>query len=192
MTLTGVTPLFPNSTDDIPELLDPYLLAKTVKGPYGVRQALNLSQSQMGQVLGQYIQRKPPTKSAICDWEAIERGRKRASKYAMTPATREAYRALVAEVVLKASGERMRLKVMRLGPRRWKFAVTSDCVDCGKAFILKHARAVRCARCLSKRRKKIYGRKPIKSNRSGNAGHAGKNDRRSTSGASHRNKSGKR
>lgn len=147
-------PSFPNSLEEFSKHFDAYKAVKSIRGPLSLRQALvwgkgqAVSQAGIGRLLAPYAGHTF-TRSTVSLWERGERGQRLPAKYAMTAATRDAYRELLGAVVALASKGRLRLRA-KMGPRAWSFAVVADCRSCGRPFTLKQSRQVNCPRCKGK------------------------------------------
>lgn len=121
-----------------------------VHGPRTLRQRLGLSESQMARVLSLFTPLGHQyTRQSIAHWERIERGVRQPQRYAMTDNPRCAYDQLVYCLVEATQRRPWRVRA-KLGARRWRFELESDCVQCGRPFIVQHGRARRCRRCLSR------------------------------------------
>lgn len=122
-------------------------MVKSIIGPLSLRTALGLSQSQMGRLLAHFTGKGTYSQPTISNWERPERGVRMPAALEMTDVARVAYRSLLAEVVRQASDGRYHLRA-EMGRRRWRFALDTDCVVCGRPFVIQRTGAVRCPRCV--------------------------------------------
>lgn len=143
---------FPIILDEISKTFGLKSALRGIQGPLTYRQAMGVSAKTLGQWLAYYTERKAPTPNALYVWERVERGVSLPHKYAMTPRTRQAYRQLLADVIERAGAGRYRLRA-RMGPRRWRFQLEADCVQCARPFVLTRAGQVRCRRCIRRNAK---------------------------------------
>lgn len=143
---------FPNSLEDISKHFALFQPLKRITGPLSYRDAVGVSQSKLGELLAHYTGGREYQRAIISIWERVERGVRLPAKYAMTARTRQAYRQLLADVIERAGAGRYRLRA-RMGPRRWRFQLEADCVQCARPFVLSRAGQVRCRRCIRRNAK---------------------------------------
>ena len=96
----------------------------------------------MGNELASYNGGKRWGRSAICNWERVERGEPMPKKLWMSDHARAAYRGLVVNLA-EAQGLQVRAK---LGPRVWRFEILCQCRTCEKWFVMDRPGVVNCKR----------------------------------------------
>lgn len=140
---------FPKGLDDISKCFGLTQTLVRIKGPRSLRLALEVSQPELGRLLGFYLGGHAYSAATIATWERIERQVRLPERYAMTDKTRGGYRQLLADVIELAGSGRFRLRA-RMGPRVWRFGLERDCGQCGRPFIMRRSDAVRCRRCVGR------------------------------------------
>jgi hypothetical protein len=154
MTQTEVSEsTFPNGLEAISKHIGLLQTLKRCSGPRAFREALEVSQNEMGLLLGHYAACKSYSKSTIATWERIERSVRMPAKYAMTDAARLAYRLLMADVVTIAGEGRYQLKA-KMGKRRWSFGLLAVCAQCGEWFPVRRITDKHCRRHVRRKAKR--------------------------------------
>lgn len=101
--------------------------AKRMNHPCAVRIGINLTPTQMAEILMQFVPDKdrphrPWSRKAIWQWEKAHCGRYSMARYGVSAKAREAYRALIITVIEQSSGGRLTARVAMTGQhaRKWK------------------------------------------------------------------------
>lgn len=144
---------FPNSLEAISKHFALFQPLKRIRGPLTLREALGVSQAEVGKLLAHYTGGREYVRSTVSLWERVERGVRLPAKYAMNDRAREAYRLLMRDVVELAGEGRYQIRAT-MGARRWRFELLATCSNCEKWFAVKRAGQVRCARCIANGRRK--------------------------------------
>src|SRR5690242_19280502 len=102
----------PKNVAEISKTFSPTSTAlRAITGPASLREALGLSQAEIGRLLGARVSDKAGAynRSIVSTWEGSERGTRLKAKYVMPEHARQAYRLLLAEVVQTAGRGKYRL-----------------------------------------------------------------------------------
>ena len=135
----------PNSVERVSKHFELNRSVARIYGPLSLREALGLSQAEMGKALGHYTGKKGYTRATICVWERVERETRLPMRYAMTEQTRAAYRRLLADVVEDVSRHEYWVAA-NMGRRVWHFKLAAACAVCGTKFYPERWGTRRCKR----------------------------------------------
>lgn len=129
-------------------------IARALRGPLALREALGASLTEMAALLAQY---GAPhyARATLSAWERPERGRRLARKYHMTPIARAAYWHAARDLVTLASGGALELAGNTgTGAGRWRVRARATCGTCARPFTLTRRNLRNCGHCRARARRR--------------------------------------